>query len=320
MPVWLIRAKCGVGKKIFQYSLHPRGTSALYLEVGTFSRSIASTQLTLDRLHCSGYFLSVNQRCCYYVRWGKRVWRHTSISQISYGIGQRRNTIFPVPSLWQFPAGSCFTSGSAHPDWGRIRQSPCLCLYRRWVRLSSCQYPDGRVRVSPFSLTWMGSQSSRAQLECQLIQETQEWAERCEHKQAKQARRHAGGHRLSTKTNATLQEVLSRWVQWRPFSYCSGAFPWWCLSAILVRPQPWLLNRTMTSPSYLSLAPLCLSLSLMTCQFQVHLGDIPSASVFFARPLPGRHYLVRMSFCWSSHSSKRKLGPLSQWFTQLSSW
>ena len=49
------------------------------------------------------------------------------------------------------PASSCFSSGRVHPDWGGLDQSPCLYPDKRWVRLSSSQYPNRRVRVSPFS-------------------------------------------------------------------------------------------------------------------------------------------------------------------------
>ena len=50
---------------------------------------------------------------------------------------------------------------------------------------------DGRLGYHPsHKLLWETSQA-RAQLEYELIQETQELAERCEHKQAKQAMRHA---------------------------------------------------------------------------------------------------------------------------------
>ena len=52
---------------------------------------------------------------------------------------------------------------------------------------------------------------ARAQLEWELIQETQELAERCECKEAKQARRHARQRaHMIDQTDATLQEVLSQ--------------------------------------------------------------------------------------------------------------
>ena len=85
-------------------------------------------------------------------------------------------------------------------------------------------------------LLWEATQS-RALLECKLVQETQELAERCGHKQAKQARRHAWQRApMINQTDATLQEVLSQMssmeaiklLPWCiyvvvPFCYISGA-------------------------------------------------------------------------------------------------
>ena len=52
---------------------------------------------------------------------------------------------------------------------------------------------------------------ARGQLECELVQETQELAQRYDHKQIKQARRHERQQAWIIKqTNATFQEVLSK--------------------------------------------------------------------------------------------------------------
>ena len=39
----------------------------------------------------------------YHMRWGNRGWRHTPISQSSYGMVWRKNTIFPIPPPCQLP-------------------------------------------------------------------------------------------------------------------------------------------------------------------------------------------------------------------------
>ena len=98
-----------------------------------------------------------------------------------------------------------------HPDQGRIRQSLCLHTDRRWVRLSSASTQTEGLGYHPsLKLLWEANQA-RALLECELIQETQELADRCEHKQAKQARRHAWRRaQIINQTDATLQEVLSQ--------------------------------------------------------------------------------------------------------------
>ena len=80
-----------------------------------------------------------------------------------------------------------------------------------------------------------------------------------------------GGHRWSTKLMPLSKRCCPRWAQQRLLSCCPGAFPWWCPSAIYARQQPQLLTRTRVSPLHLSPAPLCLSLSVMACQFQVYL-------------------------------------------------
>ena len=78
-------------------------TPSLYLDMGIFSGGITSIQFPLDRLCLHCYILLAGLRCFYHAKWGKRGWRHTPISQSSYGMVQRRNTIFPIQSPCQPP-------------------------------------------------------------------------------------------------------------------------------------------------------------------------------------------------------------------------
>ena len=165
------------------------------------------------------------------MRWGKKGLRCTPIFQRYYGRVQMRNTIFPIWSPYQSHVSSSSVSGTVYPD-------------QRRIMLSSYQYPDschpagtqteGGLGYHPsLKCLWEANQA-RTQLEYELIQETQELAERCEHKQA---RRHARWRALIIdQTDATLQEVLSqvssteaiKLLPWCisvvvPFCYISGA-------------------------------------------------------------------------------------------------
>ena len=104
---------------------------------------------------------------------------------------------------------SSSTSGRGHPDRGR-------------VRLSSCQYPEGGLSYHPSpKLLWEANQA-RAKL-------TQELTERCRHKKAKQARRHARWWaQMIDQTDATLQEVFSQ----ASLMEVVKLLPW-CISAVV---------------------------------------------------------------------------------------
>ena len=119
-----------------------------YLDMGTLSRGVASTQFHLDMLHlCQLLPFSQQRSNC--------LLRCIPISQSSIGIVQRRITIFPVPSLCQSPCQLLHCFWKCAFRLRRIRQPPCLHTDRRWVRLSSCWYSDRRVEVSPFlKLLW----------------------------------------------------------------------------------------------------------------------------------------------------------------------
>ena len=70
---------------------------------------------------------------------------------------------------------------------------------------------------------------ARAQLECELIQETQDLAERCEHKWAKQARGHARQRaQMIDQTDGTVQEVFSQVSSTEPVTLLP-----WCISAVV---------------------------------------------------------------------------------------
>ena len=130
---------------------------------------------------------------------GKKGWRHTPIFQRSYGRVQRRITIFPIWSL-------CW--------------SPCQLLHhigkRALRQRGSDHHPtstqtEGGSGYHPSLKLLQDTTWARALLEYELIQETQELAERYKHKQAKQARRDARQWaQMIYQTEATFQEVFSQ--------------------------------------------------------------------------------------------------------------
>ena len=75
---------------------------SLYLDVGTFFGGITSMQFPLDRLHF-GQLLPISRTNVPLPhKVGKECLETYPLSQSSYGMVQRRNTIFPIPSPCQF--------------------------------------------------------------------------------------------------------------------------------------------------------------------------------------------------------------------------
>ena len=146
--------------------------------MGTFSGGTASTQFPLDRLHLQ-QLLPFTLRCCYDMRWGKRGWRHTLISQSCYGIVQMRNTIFLILSPCQSPQ----LAPPPQLEEGTQTKGGSDCH-------SASTQTEGGLGNHPSLKLLQEANHVRAQLEYELILETEELAERCEHKQTKQARQH----------------------------------------------------------------------------------------------------------------------------------
>ena len=77
---------------------------SIYLDMGTFSGGLTLVQFPLDRLHlCWLLPISRIKVLLPHEGGGKRGWRHTPVSQSSYGMVQRRNIIFPIPAPCHFP-------------------------------------------------------------------------------------------------------------------------------------------------------------------------------------------------------------------------
>ena len=82
----------------------PRGTScALYLDMGTLSGGHCFHPIPLDRLHLFLLLSFSKTKVLLPSELGGESLKMYPISQSSYGIVQRRNIVFLVPSLCQFP-------------------------------------------------------------------------------------------------------------------------------------------------------------------------------------------------------------------------
>ena len=94
---------------------------------------------------------------------------------------------------------------------GGLDSNPAYTWTEGWLGCHpACTQTEGLGYLPSLKLLWEANQA-RTQLECELVQEIQESAERCKHKQAKQARRQARRRaQIINQTNATLQEVLSQ--------------------------------------------------------------------------------------------------------------
>ena len=130
-----------------------------YLDMGTFFGGVASTQFPLDRLHLCWLLPFRKLAVLLPSEVGEEGLKtDPHLPEFLWNRLEKEHHLSNPISL----SGSCFTPGSMHPDWGRIRQSCCLHPDRRWVRLSSCQYPDRSFRVLSFPQTSMGNQSSQS--------------------------------------------------------------------------------------------------------------------------------------------------------------
>ena len=133
----------------------------------------------------------------YHMKWGKRGWRHTPSPRVPMG-WFRGGTLslqshLPVSS----PTDSSSTIGRGHSDQGRVRLS------------STNTQTEGRSGYHPFLKLLQDNNWVRTQLEYELIQEAQELAKRYNHKQVKQAQRHARQWaQLVDQTDATFQKVF----------------------------------------------------------------------------------------------------------------
>ena len=110
------------------------------------------------------------------------------------------------------------------------------------LHLEECTQTEGRLDCHPAGTQTEGGlgyhsffkllqevNQARAQLEYELVQETKRLAERCKHKQAKQARRHARWKaQMINQTNATLQEALSQVSLMEAIKLLP-----WCVSAVI---------------------------------------------------------------------------------------
>ena len=148
-----------------------RGMShSLYLDVGTFSEGVASAQFPLDRLHL-----------CWLLPFSK------SEVLLPYEVEEERLETYPhLPEfLWDSLDEEHHLSNpishSVPPLAPLLPLEECTQTEEELHSHPASIQTEGLGYHSSLKLLWEANQA-RAQLEYELIQETQELAERCEHK------------------------------------------------------------------------------------------------------------------------------------------
>ena len=185
----------------------------LFLDVGTFLGGIASTQLPLGRLHL-----------CWLLPFSE------SEVLLPSKVGEESLKTYPyLPEfLWDRSEEEHHLSSPIFLSIPLLAPASPASLLEVCIQTEggldshpTCTQTEGGLGCHPTStqteglgyhpslkLLWEANQA-RAQLECELIQETQELVERCEHKQAKQARRHARWRaQMIDQINATLAGIV----------------------------------------------------------------------------------------------------------------
>ena len=191
-----------------------RTSHSLFLDVGTLSGGASSAQFPLDRL-CLYWLIPFLQD-----RGAATSWR-----------GERKAGNVPpyLPEiLWESSEEEHYLSDPISLSVPNVGPSS---TFRRGHQEEGMQM-EGGSGYHPALKLLQDINQARAQLEYELIQETQEFAERYEHKWAKHVRRHARrGHRWLIRPMPPSRRYFPRWVwQWLS-SYCPSASLWQCLSA-----------------------------------------------------------------------------------------
>ena len=187
----------------------------LYLDMDTFSRGIASAQFPLDRLHL-----------CWLLPFSE-----SEVQQPNEGREEGLKTCPHLPEfLWDRLEEEHHLSNPISLSIPLL--APALLLEectQTKVGLNSqpCLHPDRRVRVSIFSQTSMGIQSS------QLSRRHRNWLKGGSISKPKRPGSiQCRGHRCLIQLMLLYRRCCLRQFQWRLLSYYPGAFLWWCLFAI----------------------------------------------------------------------------------------
>ena len=149
----------------------------------TPSGGIASAQFPLDRLHlCWLLPFSESEVLLPHEDGEEGLKTYPHLPEFLWDSSEEEHHLSDPISLSDPLQAPPPASGRVHPDQGRIRQSPCQHPDRRRVSSHPAGTQTEGLGYHPsFKLLWKANQA-RVQLEYELIQETQELAERCEHK------------------------------------------------------------------------------------------------------------------------------------------
>ena len=296
---------------------------ALYLDMGTFSGGGVSAQFPLDRLYlCWLLPFSEIEVLLPSMVGGEGLEMYPNLPEFLWVSSEEEHLSFwshlsvilsPAPSSLLEVCTQSKGGLDSHP--ASTQTEGGLGCHPAGTLTEGLGYYPSLKLLQEASQAW-------AQLECELIWETQELAEKCKHKWAKQARRHARRRaQMINQTDATLQEVLSqvsstKAVKVLPWCVSTGgASPLYKLGCNWGHSTGWgclYCIQTLPNCTWAWVSQLASSRSIWGSDFST--SHVPSTSVFLTRHPP-----VKMFFCWTNNFSKGKVGPLSQWLTQPSS-
>ena len=162
----------------------PRGTShSLYLDISTLSRGVISTQFPLDRLYLCWLLPFSKNRGATAYQGGKRGLKDVphlpeflwdSLEEDHYLSG-------PISLLFPLPAPASLLEACTQTKEGLGSHPACTQTEGGLGCHPASTQTEGLGYHPSLKLLWEANQT-RAQLECELPQETQELDEQCEHK------------------------------------------------------------------------------------------------------------------------------------------
>ena len=161
----------------------PRGTSCtLYLDMGTFPGGVASTQIPLGRLHLHQLLLFIKSEVLLpskVEKEGLKMYPH--FSEFLWDMSEEDHHLSnPMSLSIPLPAPALILEVCTHTKGGLYSHSACTKTEGGLGCHAASTQTEGLGYQLSLKLLWETNQA-RTQLECELIQDMQELAERYEH-------------------------------------------------------------------------------------------------------------------------------------------
>ena len=209
----------------------PRGMShSLYLDMSALSGGIAFTQFPLHRLGlCWLLPFSKTEVLLPIEVGGEDLKMYHYLPEFLCDSSEEDHSLSsPISLSIPLPVPASLLEVCAQTEGGLDSHSACIQMEGGLACHPTGTQTEGLGYHPSLKLLWEANQA-RTQLEWELIQETQELAEKCKHKWAKQARRHARRRaQMINQTNATLKEVMSQ----ESSTEAIKLLPW-CISVVV---------------------------------------------------------------------------------------